>query len=53
LFHRFVPFLAGCVLADAQTGKNVKAGLIADVALHRAKDGWLIRNFLNPSFSER
>jgi hypothetical protein len=37
LFHRFILFPAGCVLADAQTGKNVKAGLIADVALHRAE----------------
>jgi hypothetical protein len=38
LFHRFVLFLAGCVFADAKAGKNVKAGLVANVALHRAED---------------
>ncbi len=39
VFHRFVLFLSGCVLADAGTRKNVKAGLFADAALHCAEHG--------------
>ena len=37
LFHRLVLFLARCVFANAETGKNIEAGLVTDIALHRAK----------------
>ena len=39
VFHRLALFLSGCIFADAQTRKDVEAGLVADVALHRAEHG--------------
>ena len=53
VFHCLVLFLPGCVLPDAGTGKNVKSGLVADVALHCAEDGRFIWNFANASFAQR
>jgi hypothetical protein len=37
LFHRLALFLARCVFANAETWKNIKSGLVTDIALHRAK----------------
>jgi hypothetical protein len=37
VFHRFLLFLPGRVLTETGAGKDIKAGLVADVALHRAE----------------
>jgi hypothetical protein len=38
LFHRLALFLARRVCANAETGKNIEAGLVTNTALPRAGD---------------
>ncbi len=53
LFHRLVLLLARRVLASAETGKDIEAGVVTDTALHRAKYSRFVRYFSNPSFAQR
>jgi hypothetical protein len=46
-------FLSSCVFLNAASRKNIKTGLVADIALHGTEDGRFVWNFADASFAQR